>query len=856
MIQLTALGRLELSGGEGIDFSGVLTQPKRLALLVYLALPSPGTMHRRDTLLGVFWPEVDQAHARNALRTSLSHIRHVLGQSAIDRRGDDEVGLNPELFTCDVAAFEAAISDGAWDTALSLYKGNLLEGFFLSDAIGFERWLEDERARLREAAAGAAWARAHQHIEAIQLVDAERTAQRAVLLIPTDESEARRFIVALADAGDRAAAIGFFEKFAQRLRDEYELEPSPETNAAVDSIRSRGVAVERSLDSVSGGNRRDERAAGTDASSSSIGEADIRPSTPRHTLGRRPVLWAGATVAVAVVIAVLALLPHDSSMALKPQYVAVSVFRNATGDPSLDLLGERLGNWITHGLQQAAVPVTPWTQAVQSWEYVQTETDAGRISDPVRSLAAETGANVIVAGAVYLVAADSLEVQMEVTDAARGRLLGTVDPVRAARNAESELLTYAQQRVMVFLSTRFEERLREFVAHEELGAAPTYEAYEEFREGLRHHFETNFEAAIPHFRRAFEPESTWALPLFRMGFALAQVGRLTEAESVVVVLEGLWDRLTPYQRAELEYIQAASGDESERELAALRRAAELAPGSGMVYNLARILQLRNRPREAVDVLRTLNPERGWARDWAPYWDALTVALHMLGEHEQALAEARRGYRMHQDETALFLKLQARELAALGRSAELDSILEKMETAEDVALVHLGFIRAAEVSRTQGHNQEAGEIAEKAIAWFERQPPSVLADAGHREWHGRALFLAGRLVEAQNVFDALVDGDPDGPELTRAARAYVSVARGDTVQALSDAAWFENRAYTGWNALKARVAITAVLGDSEGAMQLIRESGIEWVFFGADRANMLFEPLRGHSPWQEFLRPKG
>ncbi len=39
------------------------------------------------------------------------------------------------------------------------------------------------------------------------MVNAERTAQRALLLVPTDESEVRRFIEGLANVGDRAPAV-------------------------------------------------------------------------------------------------------------------------------------------------------------------------------------------------------------------------------------------------------------------------------------------------------------------------------------------------------------------------------------------------------------------------------------------------------------------------------------------------------------------------------------------------------------------------------------------------------------------------------------------------------------------------
>jgi len=46
----------------------VLTQTKRVALLAYLLLSRPGESHRRDSLLALFWPEMDQEHGRNSLQ--------------------------------------------------------------------------------------------------------------------------------------------------------------------------------------------------------------------------------------------------------------------------------------------------------------------------------------------------------------------------------------------------------------------------------------------------------------------------------------------------------------------------------------------------------------------------------------------------------------------------------------------------------------------------------------------------------------------------------------------------------------------------------------------------------------------
>src|SRR5207249_595698 len=78
MLKLQLLGSPDLLDA-GRDISPVLRRPKSLALLAYLAAARPRGFHRRDTLLALFWPDLDQAHARNALRQTVHSLRHELG---------------------------------------------------------------------------------------------------------------------------------------------------------------------------------------------------------------------------------------------------------------------------------------------------------------------------------------------------------------------------------------------------------------------------------------------------------------------------------------------------------------------------------------------------------------------------------------------------------------------------------------------------------------------------------------------------------------------------------------------------------------------------------------------------------
>src|SRR5215831_13561062 len=74
MIRLRVLGALDLRDDHDQAIDSVLAQPKRVALLVYLAAARPYGLKRRDILVALLWPELDQARARNALSQSLHHL--------------------------------------------------------------------------------------------------------------------------------------------------------------------------------------------------------------------------------------------------------------------------------------------------------------------------------------------------------------------------------------------------------------------------------------------------------------------------------------------------------------------------------------------------------------------------------------------------------------------------------------------------------------------------------------------------------------------------------------------------------------------------------------------------------------
>ena len=244
MLELRVLGPISLKRSDGSDVEALIAQPKRLALAAYLAAPPPHggrCFHRKDTLVSMFWPELDQQHARAALRNALYFLRGTLGTSVIKARGDEDVGLDSDELWCDLDAFDVAIQMRDYPTAMQLYRGELLQGVFVSDAQPFEEWLDAQRGRRIAEAQQAASQAARRDAAAGRLDQALTWARRAHALAPLNE-DALRLVIALRFlVGDRAGALDEHNKFESLLKEEHDVSPSPETKRLIDAVRSPGT---------------------------------------------------------------------------------------------------------------------------------------------------------------------------------------------------------------------------------------------------------------------------------------------------------------------------------------------------------------------------------------------------------------------------------------------------------------------------------------------------------------------------------------------------------------------------------------------------------------------------------------
>ncbi len=238
MIRLSTLGRQTLIGPAAADVHAVIAQPKRLALLAYLAL-SPDQCATRERLSTLFWEEADDKNARGALRKALHFLRERLGANIFLNDQGNDVRLNGAVFWCDAIAFRQEMDAGNYETALGIYQGELLPECWLEDAPEFERWIERQREDLRDSASAAALKLSEAEFRNDNIAGAMFWAGRAEILSPYNEQITARVISLLNIAGDRSSALQKYAALVSRLKKDFDSEPSPETSELIEAIRGR-----------------------------------------------------------------------------------------------------------------------------------------------------------------------------------------------------------------------------------------------------------------------------------------------------------------------------------------------------------------------------------------------------------------------------------------------------------------------------------------------------------------------------------------------------------------------------------------------------------------------------------------
>lgn len=212
-------------------------------LFYYLAVTRQP--HSRAQLATLFWGDTPEKNARVSLSKALSDLREQVG---------DYVTITPQtiVFTStlpydlDVESFLTPTTPGEAPAALQaradLYRGELLDGFYVRDAPDFEQWLRGERERLHNHAAQLLTTLATRYQQSDQMADAMNTLRRLLRVEPWREEAHYQLMTLLAQQGETPAALRQYELCRTALADELDVEPGEAITKFYQQLRANGKA--------------------------------------------------------------------------------------------------------------------------------------------------------------------------------------------------------------------------------------------------------------------------------------------------------------------------------------------------------------------------------------------------------------------------------------------------------------------------------------------------------------------------------------------------------------------------------------------------------------------------------------
>src|SRR5262245_44146310 len=261
-LSLSLLGAVQV----GLDRAAITAfdSDKVRALLIYLAVEAQQP-HRRESLVGLLWPESTDVAARRSLSQALYNLRQAIGdqtatppyfhirREALQFNTASDHALDVATFTtlldqCDTHPHQRIETCLACaqrlQHAAALYRGSFLEQFSLADSAAFEEWTHINREALHRRALQAL-AQLAAHYEARGDYEAARRyAARQLELDPWREEAHRQLMRALALNGERSAALAQYETCRRVLADELGVEPSEETTALYRQIQAGELQAE------------------------------------------------------------------------------------------------------------------------------------------------------------------------------------------------------------------------------------------------------------------------------------------------------------------------------------------------------------------------------------------------------------------------------------------------------------------------------------------------------------------------------------------------------------------------------------------------------------------------------------
>jgi class 3 adenylate cyclase/tetratricopeptide (TPR) repeat protein len=511
--------------------------------------------------------------------------------------------------------------------------------------------------------------------------------------------------------------------------------------------------------------------------------------------------------------------------------VLLAGFENRSADPALQnfavLLGDKLAG---------AFPTLDWVEAVVP------PPDA--VAKPVRSLADARAvgianqADTVVSGAYYREGA-KLTFQATLFDLRVGREFARLAPISGDAADPSAAIEELVQRVLGAASFIDDERRPDHVADfrkmYDFGVPPRFDARQISSKAGSMPKVTEQQQQM---RRAYDldPRGSF-LSLLSLANSHFEEKQYEAAAEVVAEIKRSPERLTPYTRAYLDWIQAALVGSLADRLTAATKAHRISPRLRLwQIRVAAPLFSLNRPKALLKQLDAFEAVDKSAASSAALC-ALRIRAHgQLGNYEEALKLVERFREQFPDD----LLSTFFQVFLLGRLGQVEASVAVWAVGERVANVGTtatrwgAFLRNGSLNFLRGHvpDAELKKLAEEVLRWCDARPErdrSAATFSPLRRARVTALKVLGRYDEVKTELERTPPAARRQPfddwDLWWQEWGRNAVQRGDLPEARATLRWLNEQEpkyqFGKWHYVRAQ--IHAALGERAEALRALREA---------------------------------
>ena len=822
--RLVTLGRLTLVGAGGEEDASLARRRLKLAVLAVLALARRPVS--RDTLLGLFWAEHDEARARHSLSNALSSLRGALGERSITTR-DAEVAIDSETpLDVDAIAFTDAVENKDFARAVELYEGPFLEGFHVDESPAFEQWVSRERRRLESMFLKACAEHCGSLARSRRWAECEVVAGRWLDTEPLSADAAIYHLNAIKSPGTRAAlakALEEFEALRTRLNHEFELAPHPSVvelstrireqlaNAPPEPVVNVRVTAETKIEPLPPPSAPVEPPALT---------SPPPAATPAPAPRSRGPAVVGLVLALAAITIAISLAGDDREPVITKPVIAVLTLPIRGSDSASAWLSDGLPQMIDTKLANVtAVDVVPASRVRALMQRSGRTGNTPLPDEAARDLARRVGATHIAHGSLAR-DAENYVLDLSIHDVRDGSLvrnavLTHADPLTLADQAAARILAAANV-------SSGGPRLMDI-------ETASLEAYQYYMRHLEHAQMGQHTAAVRDLDASIALDSGF-IPALRARFSVGiSANDTATARRLRSLIQRHADRASQFDRMEQELWDSYYAGEHERSVALARGLIRRYPRDPRGYQMLEAILLSQGSFEEAEqvavaglALDSLAMRAGsgpcsqckgfssiinmrwlqsdfvgaaaWAQRWiseqpdaSPAWSHLAWSLAYARQTDSALTLMRRAVALSGNEVWALDQL-ARMLLVARRYAAADSVAARMESLHgDAVEGQVADLRSL-LARERGHAREANRLIEDLVA---RAPLSAYGTDVIRADNRR---MMGDYAGALRIYESISHGGPTPqtslPLHPGAARAFCwhHALAGDALGSTGDTTW--------------------------------------------------------------------